>query len=330
MRRQTARALISVAAVSVGACSAPRTPPQRAPAPQAAAPVDTASATVVAPATQDPALGPDGLARRAHDRLRRDPMGLVVSLDEDLERSRVDAEQALQADPGAALASLTLAEVLEARDQVALALAHADRALALPGAHRASALLVRGRLRLRAGDPGALRDFDEALELAPADPRALTGKAAVLVAARDLAAAVALLDQAIALDPSLPDAYYQRALALLHARPREHLRATRDLTRALARRRGWGDAYFYRACAWSYASGWAQVLADLEAAERCRSARDGFAPHDLELLRGHAHFQREEWAEARAAYERYLRDAPAEGAPAREKVAARLRELEGR
>src|SRR5690606_38108273 len=101
-----------------------------------------------------------------------------------------------------------------------------------------------------------------------------------------------------------PDAHFHRGMARLWRRPRLVLPALQDLSRALALRPGWGEALFYRACALSYEDRWEEVLADLAAAEVAHQPGE-FAMRDLHLLRGHAHYQREEWEEARAAYEQY-------------------------
>jgi tetratricopeptide (TPR) repeat protein len=260
------------------------------------------------------------LALRAYARLERDRFGDVTSPLEDRTASKRDAERALAVFAEEPLAHLALAE-LAAETNPVEAKQHASRAIEC-GRHLVQTWMCRGRLRGREADEYAIQDFEEVLRLSPRNVHALTNKAAVLFAARrDAEQAMALLDQAIELDPTMPWAYYWRGMILLapprHARKYE--RAAAEFSEAITLQPQFPDAYFRRACAYHDTGRYADCLKDLDTAEAQRvrgqqgasSASEGlFQLHWLELTRGHCLFFTRQYPEAEAAYRRYLAAAP--------------------
>ena len=136
----------------------------------------------------------------------------------------------------------------------------------------------------------------------------------------------AYLDQAIAQDPELAEAYFQRGLIYLKSRPRQYQLALDDLSKAIELKAQFPDAYFYRACAFLDLKQFDQSLDDLAKAEVQRRDDGVFALRNVFLVRGHAHYQKREWREALEAYERYQKDAPV-GTPALTEVNRRIEEV---
>ncbi len=272
----------------------------------------------------DPSNG-RALALRAYARLERDRIGDVISTKDDQELARKDATQAIVVDPEQALAHLALAEIEQAQDNRPEALRHASRAVER-GRHLPMVYLVRGRLRARDHDDQAIQDFDEVERLEPGNARALTNKAALLVSRQEFDTARSYLDRAITSDPELSEAYFQRGLIHLKSRPRQYQLAIDDLSKAIELKAQFPDAYFYRACAFSYQSQWDQCIDDLKKAEAQRRDDGNFHMRDVHLLRGHCHYQKREWREAQQAYERYQKEAPV-GARPLDKVNKRLDQI---
>ncbi len=99
----------------------------------------------------------------------------------------------------------------------------------------------RGILRLRRGDTaGAMRDFDEATRLDPAEPEAYLNRAGVLLRDEQAASAIAQFDSAIARQTRRPAlAHYGRAVAYEEA---GNLRAAyNDYRRASQLAPGWEE-----------------------------------------------------------------------------------------
>ncbi|MCO5171651.1 MAG: hypothetical protein M9894_35560 [Planctomycetes bacterium] len=243
----------------------------------------------------DPAH-PRALAARAHLGLRRDRVGQVAAPGAEREAARRAAEAALRLHPELPLARAVLAELAWARGDGASALAAATLAAAA-GPHLPDLHVLRGRLRARQGDRGALEDFDAALGLRPADARALTNRAALLLARGQLAAARLAAEEALHVDPNLPEAYLQRALGHLRARPRDRQRAYDDLNQALRRAPGLTEAYLLRAVVLHDVGMHAEALSDVERALSLGAARRA----DLLLVRGRSLLRLERWGEAEAA-----------------------------
>jgi tetratricopeptide (TPR) repeat protein len=164
--------------------------------------------------------------------------------------------------------------------------------------------IARGQARARDGDEGAIEDFDEALRLDPDSAAALVSKAALLIARQELEAARACLERALAIDPANAEAYFQRGVLHLKARPRQYQLALDDLSRVIALDPAHRDAYFYRALAFHDQKRWDDCLADLE--RSLLPGEGGARLRDVTLVRGHTHYQRREWEAARQAYDEYL------------------------
>lgn len=279
----------------------------------------------------DRALGLDpsngrALALRAYARLERDRIGDVTSTQDDQDRARRDAESALVVDPDQPLAHLALAEIAQAQKRGDEALLHASHAVEC-GRHLPMVYLVRGRIRARLDDvEQAKQDFDEVERLEPGNARALTNKAAVLVKQSDLDSARSYLDRAITSDPELSEAYFHRGIIHLKSRPQQTQLAIDDFSKAIELKPQFPDAYFYRACAFSYLSSWERCLDDLEKAEAQRRDDGQFHLRDVYLLRGHCHYRKGDFREAQQAYETYLDKAPP-GAKAIDKVKRRLEQI---
>jgi tetratricopeptide (TPR) repeat protein len=193
----------------------------------------------------------------------------------DLDGALAAFEEALRCDPRSAEALNNRGVIRLMRGDVCAALADFDAAVALSPAY-AHALTNRGAARHRLGDlNGALADFNEALRVSPghldavrnralarreaddlagaaadlmqALPRTPRGAAAGLyldlasihLLRADWAAAVPLLDQALAIDPNFTEAYLHRGNARYHLNdPRaldDHIRAFRLDPRLWAR-----------------------------------------------------------------------------------------------
>jgi tetratricopeptide (TPR) repeat protein len=270
---------------------------------------------------------PRALAARSYLRLLRDRVGLVRSPAADHEAARQDAEHALRLDSTQALAHATLAELAFARRDAAAARLAATRAVT-HGQHFAELHLLRGRLRARLGDAGALEDFDQVLRLR-LDPRAHANRAALLLAQGKVPEARRAADEALAIDTQLPEAYFQRGLALYKSTPPRLQEAVNDFSRALTLDPGLADAAFYRACVLFDARMYPEALADLGRAELAHQVRGAFHLREVYLLRGHCLFRQRRWAEAEAAYDEYLRRSagrtPAPTATRRRELAAGVR-----
>ncbi len=111
----------------------------------------------------------------------------------------------------------TCFESAKARAQSPSNLTDCNRALteALSREDRVATLVNRGILRLIGNNHvGANRDFDEAIALDPSQPEAWLNKAIITVQQANSAGAVPLVDRALALKTSKPAlAYYVRGIA---------------------------------------------------------------------------------------------------------------------
>lgn len=274
----------------------------------------------------DPSNG-RALAMRAYARLERDRIGDVLSTRDDQELARKDARAAALVDQEQPLGHLALAEVEFAQRNMAEALRHASKAVER-GRHLAIVYLVRGRLRAIDGDDQAIQDFDEVLRIEPGNARALTNKAALLIARQEFDNARACLDLAITTDRELAEAHFQRGLVYLKQRPRQYQLAIDDLSKAIELKAQFADAYFYRACAFHDMKQWDQCIDDLAKAESQRKDEGrGLHVREIYLMRGHCLYYKREWRDALETYNAYLGMA-LPGTKAIEKVKARIPELE--
>lgn len=276
--------------------------------------------------TLDPSNG-RALAMRAYARLDRDRIGDVLSTRDDQELARKDAKAATLVDQEQPLGHLALAEVEHAQRNMAEALRHASKAVER-GRHLAIVYLVRGRLRAIDGDDQAIQDFDEVLRIEPGNARALTNKAALLIARGEFDNARACLDLAITTDRELAEAHFQRGLVYLKQRPRQYQLAIDDLSKAIELKAQFADAYFYRACAFHDIKQWDQCIDDLAKAESQRKDEGrGVLVSQIYLMRGHCYYNKREWRDALATYNSYLGMAQA-GAKPIDKVKGRIPEIE--
>jgi tetratricopeptide (TPR) repeat protein len=276
--------------------------------------------------TLDPSNG-RALAMRAYARLERDRIGDLLSPRDDQELARKDARAATLVDPEQPLGHLALAEIEYSQRNMAEALRHASKAVER-GRHLAIVYLVRGRLRAIDGDDQAIQDFDEVLRLEPGNARALTNKAALLIARQEFDNARACLDLAITTDRELAEAHFQRGLVYLKQRPRQYQLAIDDLSKAIELKPQFADAYFYRALAFHDMKQWDQCIDDLAKAESQRKD-EGRGQHvrEIYLTRGHCLYQKREWRAALETYNAYLGMATPGSKPI-DKVKARIPEIE--
>jgi tetratricopeptide (TPR) repeat protein len=199
--------------------------------------------------------------------------------------------------------------------------------------------LVRGRLLSRMNDnDNARADFELVLRLAEdrastksIRARALTMKAALLVAGRDYVAARADLERALDLDNSLAEAYFQRALIHLKDRQRQQPRsAVNDLSEAITRKPDLADAYFYRGAAYHDLGEFEDAIRDLDRAASLRTDSNGFFyMSDLEFVRAECAYRLENWRVALESYARYQEGAGI-GHKGYQRATERINECKGR
>lgn len=242
---------------------------------------------------------PRALAARAYLGLQRDAAGLVTSPAHRREAARQAAERALRLDPAQPLAHAVLAELGAAAGDAGVALVAAGSAVE-HGAHLPDVHVLRGRLRGRQGDVGALDDFEQALRLRPADARALANRAGLLLARGRVPEALAAADEALRVDPNLAEAYLQRARAHLKAPPRDRQRAYDDLNHALRRAPGLVEAWLHRAAVFHDLAMHAEAVADVDRA-LALLAPGAARRADLLLVRGRSLLGLARWVEAEAA-----------------------------
>jgi len=282
-----------------------------------------ARAEALALAEEAAAAAPDdayALALRGFLRLERTPSLKVGRRSAGLDRALADAQAAYGIDPEEPLAYVVMAEVHGARRASRRAEGNASRACELPG-RRPFAYLLRGRLRLLDLDVLAARaDFERVLDLTAAGgwgglrALALTHLAGLLVQHDEFEAARRRLDEALALDPRIPEAYYHRGV-WHHSdkdQGRDYGQAVADLSRALELWPEFADAFYYRAAAHFDLGQYRRSLADLAEAERLAAAGEGFFPrHNVTYIRANAYLRLERWEDAVAEFERFLEAAPA-------------------
>lgn len=238
---------------------------------------------------------PRALAARAYLGLQRDAAGLVTSPARGREAAREAAERALRLDPAQPLAHAVLAELGDAAGALVAAGSAVEHGAHLPDVH-----VLRGRLRGRQGDLGALDDFEQALRLRPADARALANRAGLLLARGRVPEALAAADEALRVDPNLAEAYLQRARAHLKAPPRDRQRAYDDLNHALRRAPGLVEAWLHRAAVFHDLAMHAEAVADVDRA-LALLAPGAARRADLLLVRGRSLLGLARWVEAEAA-----------------------------
>ncbi len=137
----------------------------------------------------------------------------------------------------------TCFEAAEARVRNPASLDNCDRALndSLIGEDRVATLVNRGILHLLVNNyDRARRDFDDALALDPSQPEAWLNKAILGVRQNNTAGAVPMVDRALALKTSKPAlAYYVRGIA--HEDAGNLPAAYADLVQARKLAPGWKD-----------------------------------------------------------------------------------------
>lgn len=146
-----------------------------------------------------------------------------------------DYEQALKLDPSYDEARAHLAEVYlnahrlqEAEALYLILVAHKPDD---PAAH-----LGLGTVRAQLGDiADAISHLERAAKLAPRDSRALVERGKIELRRRDLNAALAFQDRAIAIDPSEPESHYQRSLVLVRLGRTTEANAEKAVTDRLRR-----------------------------------------------------------------------------------------------
>lgn len=139
---------------------------------------------------------------------------------------------------------LERARAAYAAEDMALALAHADSAIALdatiPGGYK-----LRGDIKQRSNNlHGALMDYTKAEKQDDSDARLYVSRSAVYITEGRLKEAYRDTDRALKLAPDDPDAYYNRACASYLGRNNEG--ALRDLDKALKLRPDNADVLFLR------------------------------------------------------------------------------------
>lgn len=143
-----------------------------------------------------------------------------------------------------AMMHLDLARKAYAGQDHALALAHADSAVALDS-QLPGALKLRGDIKQRQGNlHGALMDYTKAERVDGEDPRLYVSRSAVYITEGRLKEAIRDTDKALKLDPTDADALYNRACAGYLGQQNDG--ALRDLERALSVRPDHAEALFLR------------------------------------------------------------------------------------
>lgn len=237
-----------------------------------------------------------------------------------------DARAALRISPRRFRARLARARVYVAQGRLRLASSEVGKAR-LGAEDRGEIYRMRARILLRRGERGrALEDAQRAIKLDPEDVDALLLLARIYLTQRALARARPLLQRALALDDARAEAYFCRGLLHYQQREPQLKAAIADLTRALSLRPGYTAALFHRARARLAAKQYVSALQDLRRAEK-DARRGDFPAHEAHLVRGHVHFQLEEWGQAAEAYRAFLKAAPG-GHTARVRVRERLRNCE--
>jgi tetratricopeptide (TPR) repeat protein len=267
------------------------------------------------------------LALKSRLVLIRDRLGLAVG-DLALRREARDlADQALALDPGVALAWLTLADLdaLQGGDRE-----RAERAIARAlelDPQLIEAQLLRARLWARNGDAAAaMQVCEQLLQRQPDCLEALLFMAQLAIHTQQFDSARSVLDRLIEQHPALPEPYYLRGLSFLRQPTREYQRGLEDLSHALTLRPDFADALFFRAAGLLDLRKYEEALRDLAWAEQ---AAGTFPMGSLLLLRGHCHFEREEWAEASEAYQGCLAASPSQ-ARVRQMIEQRLEQCRQR
>jgi tetratricopeptide (TPR) repeat protein len=275
----------------------------------------------------DPTLGA-AMAIRAYVRLERSGTGQLKSKESEIKLAEKDAERALLLDATLPLAHMANAEILWKRRELSPAISSASKALK-HSFRSAEAHLLIARLRTQDGDHDqAFHDLDKVLQLEPDNARALTLKAQILTRRRDFSQAQSLLERALEIDRNLPQAFFSRALLNLNARRPNPRKAIEDLSEAVGLQPDFSDAYFYRAAAYHDTGRFEDAINDLDQALELRKTVSGaFSIADVHLIRGHCHYLREDWEEALASYQLYLKLAPV-GSTATQNVRNRKRECE--
>ena len=110
--------------------------------------------------------------------------------------------------------------------------------------------------------------------------------------------------------------------------------AIEDFSEALGLKPTYADAYFYRAVCYHDQSRFEDAITDLQQAYQLRQGElvgvpSRFPLQDLHLIRGHCHYKREEWKEAKADYTSYLKLAPV-GSVAIQKVRTRVKDCDAK
>lgn len=136
--------------------------------------------------------------------------------------------------------------------------------------------------RLKRDLPGALADYEKAIQQDPAAAEALVGRALVRAASNDPTGALADLDQAIALRPTLVSTYLERGNFLRNRR--DYPRALADYTQAIELQPKSAPAYYGRGFVHETQHNYTAALADFDMAI---AANPTYVP--AYNGRGHAH-----------------------------------------
>ncbi|MBI3268804.1 MAG: protein kinase [Planctomycetes bacterium] len=177
--------------------------------------------------------------RDASEALARDAAGIEALLDRARARHALladegaleDANAARQRAPNELAPAWALARYTFEPAQALVAL----DALLVKWPAFGEASLLRGWLRLSAGDARAAEDFEEARQRLQRPAHALAGLAATVLRKGDAAGALRLLDQALAADPEASEVHGYRAEALAHAGDAAGARAEYENCEALSR-----------------------------------------------------------------------------------------------
>lgn len=140
----------------------------------------------------------------------------------------------------------------------------ADRFAAKEHAEQGHVYLHRGQL------DEALREFDAAVDLDPANTLALTGRGVVRTKKGDLDGALADFDAAVRLDKKDAEALYHRGVA--RQQKKELDGAVDDYTEAVRLRPDYPDPYVNRAAIWAGRKEWDKAIADYSAGIKLDSA----------------------------------------------------------
>lgn len=246
------------------------------------------------------------------------------------------------APPASAPGADALAQCADARGAAGSRRAACDAALAQEGlepAARASALAQRGELKRVGGDPsGALADYNAALAIDAEMNDALLGRAAVLLASGQLDAVEPVLVNVLRDSDAPARAHY--LMGVLRARQGDNAAALASLDEAIKGDARNAEAFAARGAVKAAQGDAAAALPDFDAAlrldesnvearagrcwARVRSGGDlaaalrdaEAAESDLQaqLCRGLIMLRREDWAEARGAYDAVLLREPANAA----------------